>query len=159
VSLRLPVDLYSADQLSAVIIELRNYISTLHDVTVRAKAGKNDDEALHASALLLGVFHGAEVNSDDLAACEKLLKDLEAVRSKAPTAHLTLPALPNRTLKRQLTVWFRTQINPYTLLTFAMRGDIGGGIIVQTGSRVYDFSLREQLFGNRQRISEIFDRV
>lgn len=158
-SLRLPVDLYSSDQLGAVILELRSYISALRSAEVRIKAGKPPAEAPRTSALLLGAFHGAGLKTDNPKSAEQLLEQLELVRKQAPIAHITLPDLPGRTLKRQLTVWFRTAIHPYLLLTFAVRSDMCGGIIVQAGSHIYDFSFREQLLQQRSRIAEIAGHV
>jgi F0F1-type ATP synthase delta subunit len=159
VNLNLPIDLYSIDQLSAVIIELRNYIGDLHDRNVRKKLSKDHSEALpQISALLLGVLHGAETRQGDLAAAEKTLKALQDLRNNAPTIRVALPDIPDRTLKRQFTVWFRTQINPTTLLSFALRTDIGGGAIIQSGSHVYDFSLKAKIINNREQIYEIYKR-
>lgn len=159
-SLHLPVDLYSSDQLGAVILELHDYIDALRDENARAKAGgKKSDEPLHISALLLGVFHGSGLKIGTIEAAEKLQKGLQAIHGKAPVAHLSLAALPARTLKRQLTVWFRSQVHPYMLLTFAMRADICGGIVVQTGSHVWDLSFREPLINNRTRIAELMANV
>ncbi len=69
------------------------------------------------------------------------------------------PKPATRTLKRQLTVWFRAEIHPYALLTFALRSDLCGGIVVQTGSNLYDFSFREPLINNRRRIAELAANV
>lgn len=156
---RLPTDLYSPEQLSAVIIELRAYISSLRDTQVRAKMTNAEAETPHVSALLLGVIRTAGINATDISAAEKLQHQLEAIRDKAPTVHLMMAALPNRDLKRKLTGWFREQIHPYALLTFATRADIGGGMIMQAGSHVYDYSFRQQILGNKHRISEIFNSV
>ncbi len=160
-TLRLPIDLYSTDQLGAAMLELHDHVSALRNSSVKAKAAGNKarPDAPHVSALLLGIFHGAGVAPDDRVASEALLHALELVRNKAPIAHVTLPALPNRTLKRQLTVWFRAEIHPHTFLTFATRSDIGGGLILQIGSHTYDFSFRQQLLGNKHRIAEIYNSV
>ncbi len=160
-SVRMPNDLYSPDQLSAIILELRSYLAQLHDGAVRAKTAHTPMEApaTHLSALLMGVMHGTGITTTDSAEAEKLLKGLEAIRDKAPAVHLMMAALPNRTLKRQLTAWFRAEVHPYTLMTFAVRMDIGGGVVMQAGSHIYDFSFRQQILGNKQRISEIFAGV
>jgi len=156
---RLPLDLYSPEQLSAVIIELRAYIGSLRDESVRAKAGHATIAAPHASALLLGAFHEAGAKPTDQPELEKLLKQFQAIRDKAPSVHLMMAALPNRELKRKLTDWFRTEVHPYALLTFATRTDIGGGFILQAGSHIYNYSFREQLLGHKSRISEIYNSV
>lgn len=154
---KLPLDLYSPDQLGIVMLELRDHINAMRDKAVREKQSGQPEEAPHVSALLLGVMHGAGIDKEDQAAQEELQRSLQMIREKAPVAHITLAALPNRTLKRQLTEWFRTQINPYCLLTFSTRTDIGGGIVLRAGSKVYDFSFRHQIVGNKQRIAEIFE--
>ena len=159
-SLHLPVDLYSPDQLSAVILELHDYIGALRDRAAREKVGASaPEEPLHVSALLLGALHGADVKKGDIRAAEVLLGALKLLRDKAPVVHVTLAGLPNRTMKRQLTVWFRTQIHKHALMTFAMRTDIGGGIVLRAGSHVYDFSLKQVLLSNKNKISEIYDGV
>jgi F0F1-type ATP synthase delta subunit len=45
------------------------------------------------------------------------------------------------------------------LLTFATRADIGGGMIIQAGSHVYDYSFRQQILSHKSRIAEIFNSV
>jgi F0F1-type ATP synthase delta subunit len=159
-SVQLPTDLYSPDQLSAIIIELRGHSSSLRDANVRARVVRAEVSApTHLSALLLGVLRSTNISTTDQAGAEQLLKGLEAIRDKAPAVHLMMAALPNRALKRQLTEWFRTEIHPFALLTFATRADIGGGVIIQAGSRIYDYSFRQQILGHKHRISEIFQSV
>ncbi len=160
-ALRLPVDLYSVDQLSAIMLELHDYTSILlsHAIKIKATNSQLPAEAPHISALLLGVFHGASITPGNQTKAESLLHALELIRSRAPVVHVTLPALPNRTFKRQLTVWFRSEVHPHTFLSFVTRTDMGGGIILQAGSGVYDFSFRRQLLGNKHRIAEIFASV
>ena len=159
-AVRLPVDLYSVDQLSAIIIELRTHISSLRDAGVRARMEHAEVGApTHLSALLIGVLRSADVPPTDQPGAEKLLAQLEAIRDKAPAVHLMMAALPNRDLKRKLTEWFREQIHPYTMLSFAVRMDMGGGIILQAGSHVYNYSFREQILSHKSRISELYHGV
>jgi hypothetical protein len=157
--IQLPTDLYSPDQLGAVILELRSYLSLLRDTSVRAHLAQAEAGAPHASALLLGVLRSTNIELTDQLKIEKALKELEVIRSKAPAAHLMMAALPNRDLKRKLIDWFRTEIHPYMLLTFATRTDIGGGVVIQAGSHIYNYSFRQQILSHKGRISEIFNSV
>lgn len=157
--LQLPTDLYSPDQLGAIIIELRGVVGELRDGNLRARGRQLPPEVAQTSVLLTGVMHNAGVSAHDVGAAENLLAQLQALRPKLPVAHLTLADLPSRALKRRLTEWFRSQIHPNMLVTFAVRADIGGGIIVQGGSRLYDFSFRQHVMQNRQRIGELFADV
>jgi F0F1-type ATP synthase delta subunit len=156
-TVRLPADLYSPEQLGAVIMELRVYVGALRDRQVRAKVKHTEVAAPQASALLQSVMECAQTATTDKGAVEDLQHQLETIRDQAPTAHLMMAALPNHDLKRKLTDWFREQVHPYALLTFAARADIGGGVILQAGSHIYDYSFRKQIQANRHRISEIYN--
>lgn len=149
--MRLPTDIYSPDSLSATLFELSTYTSKLRDAGVRGKSSAAP-EAPAALAHVLDLFN---IDSTDLKSLEKLSKDLEAHLLKAPVVHITLAALPGNAMKRQLTDWFRASVSPDVLLTFTARTDIGGGIVLQAGSHVYDFSFKRLLVANKARIAEI----
>lgn len=159
--LQLPLDLYSPEQLSAIIIELRAHSGSLRDTAIRTRVSPQHDQptAAHTSALLMAAFREAGIKPTDQPGAEKLLKQLEAIRDRAPAVHLMMAALPNRDFKRKLVEWFRTEIHPYSLLTFATRADLGGGIIIQAGSHIYNYSFREQILSHKHRISEIYNSV
>lgn len=160
-TVKLPADVYSPDQVGIVLWELGRLIAQLRDASTRASVtGKADAEKdLHISSFLLSVLHAEKVSSDDYKVLEKLQVQLQAVRSTAPVAHILLSALPNRALKRQLVEWCRENLHKELLMTFATRGDMGGGFILRIGSKQYDFTYRAQLLENRHRLTEIFDHV
>jgi len=157
---QLPSDVYSPNQLGIIIWELGNLVSQLRDASTRAAVTKQEQATdVHASALLLSVLHASGVSTKDHQTLEQLQREIELIRDKAPSAHMMLAALPNRAMKRMMVEWFRSEIHPQFLLTFAARGDIGGGFILRTGSKQYDLSFRGRILGNKQRLVEIFDSV
>lgn len=160
-TVKLPADVYSPDQVGIVLWELGRLIGQLRDASTRASVtGKADAEKdLHVSSFLLSVLHGEKIPADDYKALEKLQSELQTLRSNAPVAHVLLSALPNRALKRQLVEWCRENLHKELLMTFATRGDMGGGFILRIGSKQYDFTYRAQLLENRHRLTEIFDNV
>lgn len=149
--MKLPVDIYSPDSLSATLFELSTYVSNLRDAGVRAKNGAKPEPP----AALAHVLDLLDTDPTNLEKLEKLSKDLEAHLLKAPVVRVTLAALPGNAMKRQITSWFRSQISSDVLLTFVARADIGGGIVVQAGSHVYDFSFKRLLVANKARLAEI----
>ncbi|HSX28684.1 MAG TPA: F0F1 ATP synthase subunit delta [Candidatus Saccharimonadales bacterium] len=152
----LPGELYSPEHLGVVIIELRNFIARMNDREVRKKVTGATGEAMPPlSRLAERLLQANELTPSKLEGIEQLLKKLEAIRTEAPTVHIVLAELPDATLRQQLADWFRTQADSHTLLTFAMRSDIGGGLLLQSGSHLYDFSFRTQLLANKQRLAEI----
>ena len=159
--LKLPPDVYSPDQLGIVLWELGDVTAKLRDAETRAAVTQqpHDHTEIHTSALLLNVLQTAGVSARDRQAMEQLTQEIQTIREKAPTAHMMLAALPNRAMKRLIVEWFRRELHPQLLLTFAARGDIGGGFILRAGSKQYDFSFRARILENKQRLVEIFDDV
>ncbi len=155
VTARLPIDVYSPDQSSGLLLALHEYIAAVHEAAIQAKVKNQAMPRPEMSAAVESLATGSGVDITDLAALDELYKTLEASLEKAPTMHLTLSAIPGRTFKRQMTVWFRTQIHPMALLTFSARSDIGGGIVLQAGSHLYDYSFRQRILANPKRIGEL----
>ncbi|HEV2412969.1 MAG TPA: F0F1 ATP synthase subunit delta [Candidatus Saccharimonadales bacterium] len=160
-NVRLPVELYSPDQLGIIMLELRTTIDTQRDAAVKAKVTNQaaTGPKPHLSGLLTNTLIESKIETTDMASLEEMATQLRTIRDKAPVAHIILTASPTPALKAQLVRWFRTQINPYTLLSFATREDIGGGLILRAGSHIYDLSFRTQLKTNKTRIAEIYHGV
>jgi hypothetical protein len=157
---KLPADVYSPDQIGIVLWELSNVISALRDSETRKAVVKTDgEEEIHVSHFLLGILTASGIETNDRKSLEELQAELLFIRDRAPVAHIVLPALPNRTLTRELVDWFRKNIHKQQLVTFSVRGDIGGGFLLRIGSNQHDFTFRGQLLANRHRIAEILDSV
>lgn len=153
----LPPELYSPEQLGVVIIELRQYIGHLRDREVRRKVVKTSGETMPPLSILASrVLEVNDATPAATAKISKLVDDLDTARHEAPIARFVLAGVPDDELRGKLTDWFRTQIHPLSLLTFTGRSDIGGGFLLQAGSKQYDFSFRTQLLDNKAHIAEIF---
>ncbi len=155
----LPNNVYSPDQVSTVILDLNTYQGELRDSLAREKTKSKKTETPEPTALLEDVLDAAGIDHPTPDLLEALRKVLETMLAKAPVAHITLAALPRLPIKTKFAAWFRQEISPSMLLTFAVRTDIGGGAVVQTGSHVYDFSYRNLLMANKAKLAEIAARV
>jgi hypothetical protein len=147
--MNLPYDIHSPDQISALTMELRHYIDAQRDASRRSDHGAGGTHHTVSAGLnsLLEASGGATG--------QQLLDEMEALLKNAPTVHLITAIQPGHQLKLQITQWFRTNVHEHTLLTFAERRDLGGGIVVRSGSRIYDFSFKRKILDNKHRISEI----
>lgn len=156
----LPQDLYSPDQLSALVLELKTFRSATQDADTRTKTGSKKSPLLpEPSPLLSTIFKDMGITTLSITAVEDLHKRLETMLNKAPVAHVMLAGMPSQAIKRQLTDWFRKQVSPDMLITFSVRGDLCGGAVIQVGSHIYDFSFKRLLLENKQKIGEIAGRV
>jgi len=150
VNLVLPIDTYSPDQLSGLVLELQDLGSA-----ARNNAARKSTEPLELSPDLSLLLRENNIADNDIAAIEALSKEVQTALEKAPTVHILLAAMPGRAMKRQFVTWFRTEVSPFALLTFAARSDLGGGAIIQTGSHLYDLSFRRGIIDNKARLTEI----
>lgn len=158
-SIKLPIELYSPDQLGIVMLELHKHISALRDANARARTASAKVGTVAApSAMLQNIFQATDTAPEGIMACEKLLDSLETMRSSVPVARITLADMPGTDLKQKITTWFRSEIHPDFLLTFIARADIGGGLILQAGAHIYDLSFRKKILDNRQRLGEIYSK-
>lgn len=151
--LSLPTDTYSPDQLSELLLQLQDVSSLVRDVNARAKDGQSEPVTLPPE--LEQLFATNNIAVDDAPALEALAKELQSILETAPSVHILLAAMPGRAIRRQLVTWFRQEVNPLTLITFAARSDLGGGAIVQAGSHLYDLSFRRSILDNKKRLMEI----
>lgn len=158
-TVRLPAEVYSPDQIGIVLWELGGLVASVRTASIKEQVTQEagDSQQPHISSLLFSVLRSTGVSAGDLQALERLQLELQALRGNAPVAHLLLGALPTVPLKREIVGWFRTQIHPQLLVTFATRTDLGGGFVLRVGSRQYDFTYRAQLLEGKHRLVELFD--
>lgn len=151
-SFALPPDIYSPDQLSQAVLDLQDLASHVRSASAR---GTPKEELKDAPELMLQLLKANGVDKHDITAVEALADEAQKTLNSAPTARIMLAAAPGTIIKREVTDWFRKNTSPLVLLTFSARSDLGGGIVVQAGSRLYDMSFRRQILENKTRISEI----
>jgi F0F1-type ATP synthase delta subunit len=145
----LPLDTYSPDQLSGLVLELQDLATSVRDATNRGEG------AVQMSPDLATLLTQNNVADNDAGAIEQLAREAADTLEKAPTIHILLAAMPGRAQKRQFITWFRTEVSPTALLTFAARSDLGGGAIIQAGSHLYDLSFRRGIIDSKARLTEI----
>jgi F0F1-type ATP synthase delta subunit len=142
------------EQLNDVVIELREFLNKVHDRDVRKRVAKVADEAMPSISPLARSIFDANKTPADAAALKKLITELEEARIVAPRMRVMLSAWPDESVRTRLAEHVRKHIHPLVMLSFTVRADMGGGCILQFGSRRFDFSFRAQLLENKHKISE-----
>jgi hypothetical protein len=80
---------------------------------------------------------------------QRLLKFLQTVRKQAPLLHISFNADPTAGFMEKLVAWLRKEIHPHVLVTIGLQPNLGVGCIVRSGSRQFDFSLRQNFARKR----------
>lgn len=159
---KLPPSIYSPDQLSSVTWELSRLISVLRKEAIRStvtKSSTKNEAITEITVLLQDLLKASNVAQDDQLKLEQLHKEIKTLRDDAPSIRIILAAFPASSIKAQLVKWLRKEVSPQLLCVFSVRGDIGGGVIIRTNSKQFDFSFKSKLIGNRYRIGELFADV
>jgi hypothetical protein len=159
--LKLPDSTSSPQDLAALILDVQAYARWYAHEAVKKQAGaKRPSEPPLVSPGALEVIHEWEakqpLNRERL---EALVRTLTDYKTHAPTLTLTLAAPPTRPVKAALVAWCRENIAADTLVTFQFNSTLLGGMVVRSGSHVFDWSFRRQILENRQKFPEVLRRV
>lgn len=155
----LPPAVYSPDLLDSVTYEIGQYLEWHRQSKVNQKLGVAiPEEPSHSAETVLTIEAWLEGKPATVDALEGLLAHLRQLH--LPVVHLTMAALPNHVQRAQLVDWFRLQTKGQPILiTFVADRNLGGGIIVRTPNRLFDYSWKQQLIAGRAKMAEIINRA
>lgn len=90
---------------------------------------------------------------------DNLIDSLTRVKESAPTMTITLAAPATSDVKQALASWCRSNITPDVLINFQYNRTILGGMVVRSGSHIFDWSFRRQLLNSSVNFREVLGRV
>jgi hypothetical protein len=161
VNLRLPGSIASSQDLKSLIMEVHEYANWYaHEsvkLQVNAKASSPSPILSAAAIELLRDWKAdQQINAESL---DLLIKTLEQYSTGSPTMTITLAALPTSSLKTSLVNWCRSNIASDILVSFKFNSGLLGGMVVQYGSHVFDWSFKRKILENRGIFPEVLRRV
>jgi len=159
--LKLPDTVCSPEDLKAIVLELRQGAQWLSQSTIKLQVTRQTAGEAPAMSpttmLLMQAWTGGKPL--DQQALNGLITELESLAATAPRMTITLAAVASRSLKKQLVAWCREKINPNTLIETRFDATLLGGMVVQFGSHIYDWSFRRQILAARERFPEVLRNV
>ena len=100
-----------------------------------------------------------QIDLRDQSACNNLLTELDSVKKKSPSLHVSFPVEPNRDALDRLIDWFRKEIDPIAVISVGLQPSIAAGVIVRTPNHQFDISLRKHLENNKHKLKEAIASV
>lgn len=157
----LPNNIYTSQDLKALIIEVRRYAQWYRQTSVKNQVGGAHaadplEVTAEASELINNWAKQQNLTADSL---DKLISELEAYENKAPRIVITLAGPAPGSLKRSMAEWCRKNIAPNILVDFRFNATLLGGMVVQFGSHIHDWSFRRSIMANRDKFPEILRNV
>ena len=154
----LPPAVYSPALVESVIYDIQFYLDWVRQNKIRKTVGAaSKEEPSHSAETVLVIEAWLAGKPATLESLESLLDHLKSL--ELAEVHLMLAALPNRAQRENLVTWFRTNVSPHLLLSFVADRNLGGGVVVRTPNRVFDFTWKQQLIAGRIKLAEILRNV
>lgn len=159
--LKLPASVVSAQDLQALIVDIRAYAKWYSHAAIKQRLDlkqADDTPAVSpAAAELLNDRASKKALKPEI--LDDLIADLEDFRDNAPQVSITLAAPASGELKRSLAAWCRDNLEANILVSFSFNSTLLGGMVVRYGSHVYDWSFRRQVLANRAKFPEVLRNV
>lgn len=162
-ALKLPKSIASAQDLAAVSSEIRRYSNWYnHEAIKQRVSGKAQSHASEqpisaaGSEIIRSWFGPKKPNRSGF---DSLIKQLDLYEKNAKNITVTLAAPAPASLKATLVEWFRENVSSQSLVSFRINSTILGGMVVQYGSRVFDWSFRRQIIEKSANFAEVIRRV
>lgn len=157
----LPPSICSEQDLEALIFELHSYVrwfthNNIKHIVDAKNAVRPPELSQAALTMVRDTTTGALLSQDHL---DELITALDTYKTTAPSMTITLAAPVGPTLKATLTKWCRDNLSPDILVNFRFNATLLGGMVVQYGSRIFDWSFRRAILANRARFPEILRHV
>lgn len=153
----LPGLIYSQELLDSVAYELEQYLEWYRQARTQQKVGvKPIAEPTYSAETSEVIKAWFSDKKPTVEAIEQLLAYLRGL--KLPTVHVMLAALPNHAQRLQLVDWFRQTTGKPVLVSFVGDRNLGGGVVIRTPNRIFDYSWRQKLVEGRAKIVEIISR-
>lgn len=124
--------------------ELDDFIDATHQSMLRTKAGHKAN-APSPTKKLSGVAADFSLDVTAPKDADALRQILQETSESAPQLTVSFAVEPSSAFIAKLVTWMRSEIHPQLLVRVGLQPDIAAGCIVQTSSKVYDFSLRNKL--------------
>lgn len=158
---RLPDSMSSPQDLTDLLLEVKEYgkWKAHNDILERAgskRTTKPPQMSKAASEAISSWSKGKSLSRSDV---EELVNTLNKFTTEAPRINITLAAPVSGDLKKKLIGWLRDNIAPNILVTFDFNKTILGGMVLRSGSKIFDWSFRRQIMASRDKFIEEINRV
>jgi len=142
----LPSSVHSLDQLTTIIWEIEEALSQLQKNPQLKPQFSTSTEKLFALNSVRDF-----TNSTGLTIKEAL----EDVRKNSKQIHISTGAVTSFEWQEQIVKWFRNEVDGSLFCSFSTDTTQGGGIVVRTPKKQYDFTFKQRVLNNSDKLMEL----
>lgn len=155
--LKLPDSVASPQDLTSLELEVQRYAQWFGHAAIKKKVASMDIEG--APIMSPAATEILRMYVTDKASLDELAEAIKAYGAAAPVIAITLAAPPSRGLKMTIVAWCRQNIASNALVTFQFNATLLGGMVIRSGSHIFDWSFRRQILEARAKFPEVLRRV
>lgn len=160
-ALALPPTVISPQDLASVELEVKDYGRWFEHNQIKqrvgAKTSSQPPELSPAALELIRSCHDSGLLEQRH--LDKLIDDLDKLKTSAASLTITLAAPAPRALKADIATWCRQNIKDQVLVDFRFSSTILGGMVIRSGSHVYDWSWRRALLDSKAKFPGVLSSV
>lgn len=145
----LPLMIFSPADVGRLLREVELIDDTMHQLGLRT--GGKEVKIPKTSRLMDQVVQMNKLNLLKPADRDVLKRFLAVIHDTSPVLHISFSVDPPAAFVEKLMAWLRQEIHPLLLITIGLQPNLGGGCIVRTTNKQFDFSLR-QYFANQREL-------
>ena len=159
--IKLDEDISSTHDLQAVIAETKDYAKWYsHNSMKKRLKSKHEAEQPYLSIAAKNMIRQySDKNLVGRSSLDQLISTLEHFVKHAPQMTITLAAPPTVSIKKLLVSWCRDNLSHGVLVNFEFKTGLLGGMVVRSGSHIYDWSFRRQILEANAKFPEVLRRV
>jgi hypothetical protein len=154
-------NIYSREDLREVILEVKKYASWYAQTAIKMQVTNNDSyeepQFLPTAVNIINAW--IKENPISSKSLDALVEALEAYAASAPIITITLAAPTPNSLKKVLVDWCRKNVAPDALIDVRFNATMLGGMVVQYGSHIHDWSFKRQILATRGKFPEVMRNV
>jgi len=153
--LKLPLSVVTQADIARIIRE----INSLNDFFVSTKLRESGSpmQPARLTRVLDQISKDNQINLLEEDQRNKLAENLEKIMEKAPLLHVSFATEPSAIAVEKILDWLRKNIHPYALVQVGLQPTIAAGIILRSGNKVFDLSLRENLKKQQSYLAKLIE--
>lgn len=152
---KLPLSVVTQADIARIVRE----INSLNDFFVSTKLRESGSpmQPARLTRVLDQISKDNQINLLEEDQRNKLAENLEKIIEKAPLLHVSFATEPSAIAVEKILDWLRQNIHPYALVQVGLQPTIAAGIILRSGNKVFDLSLRENLKKQQSYLAKLIE--
>ncbi len=150
----LPESVLTKRDLLRLVREAERIDNEVSSDVIRNEVKHKEPEELQISSRFASFVDKNNVNLDDKSQRVQLVKQLQLLKDKVPVVHVTFATDADTESIGKLVEWFRSSVHPQVVIDVGLQPGLVAGAYIRTNNKVFDFSLKALLKGNRSLLVE-----